>query len=190
MKLSGAVLAGGKSHRMGRDKARLRIAGEPLWRRQWRVLRESGARPVVLVQAPGQRALTRRRGVRVLRDRFENAGPLAGLHAALSETRVEFVAVLAVDMPAIDAGWFVRLARLCQPGMGVIARTRAGYEPLAAIYPVEALVTVTTHLARGRHSLQALAAALVRSRQMRVVRLKATEHRQFANWNTPDDVKT
>jgi molybdenum cofactor guanylyltransferase len=187
MKLSGAVLAGGKSHRMRCDKARLRVAGEPLWQRQWRVLRESGARPAVLVQAPGQRALTRRRNMRVLRDRFENAGPLAGVHAALSETSAEFVAVLAVDMPAIEPEWFTRLAARCSSGRGVVVRSKNGYEPLAAIYPREALAEAEARLAHGKYSLQPFVTALVRSRRLRVVRAKASDLPQLANWNTPDD---
>lgn len=189
MNFSGAVLAGGKSRRMGRDKARLSIAGEPLWRRQWRVLRESGAQPVVLVQAPGRRALTRRRGVRVLRDRFENAGPLAGLHAALSKTRAEFVAVLAVDMPAIDSDWFTRLIAQCTPGCGAVVRSKNGYEPLAAIYPREVLAEAEARLTRGEYSLQHFVAALVRSRRLRVLRTRAVDLPHLANWNTPEDVQ-
>jgi molybdopterin-guanine dinucleotide biosynthesis protein A len=190
MKLSGAVLAGGKSRRMGRDKSRLRVAGEPFWRRQWRVLRESGARPAVLVQAPGQRALTRRRSVRVLRDRFENAGPLAGLHAALGGTRAGFVAVLAVDMPAIEPRWFARLLAQCSPGRGAVIRSKSGYEPLAAIYPREALVEAEARLTRGEYSLQHFVAALVRSRRLRVLRASAADLPQLANWNTAADVRS
>ncbi len=175
---------------MGRDKARLRVEGEPLWRRQWRVLRKSGARPVVLVQTPGQRALTRQRDVRVLRDRFENSGPLAGLHAALSETRAEFVAVLAVDMPAIEPGWFERLFAQCAPGCGAVVRSKNGYEPLAAIYPREALADAEARLERGKYSLQHFVAALVRSRRLRVLRARATDLPQLANWNAPADVQS
>ena len=181
---SGAVLAGGKSSRMGRNKALLRINGEALWRRQLRVLKEAGANPVWLVQAPGQRALTRG----VLRDSVSNAGPLAGLHAALAQCRSGHVAVVAVDLPHIERAWFARLAKLCAPGIGAVARTRNGYEPLAAIYPREALTEVEARLSGGEFALQALIQALVRSRQMRVVRLKSAELGKIANWNTPRDI--
>ena len=182
---AGAVLAGGKSSRMGRNKALLRIDGEPLWQRQLRVLKEAGADPVRLVQAPGQRTLIRG----VLRDTVRNAGPLAGLHAALAQCCVaQHVAVVAVDLPYIEPEWFTRLAKLCGPGIGAVARTREGYEPLAAIYPCEALDEVEARLTGGEFALQALIKALVRSRRMRVLRLKTAECRQLANWNTPGDM--
>jgi molybdopterin-guanine dinucleotide biosynthesis protein A len=80
------------------------------------------------------------------------------------------------------------LAKLCAPGIGAVARTREGYEPLAAIYPYEALDKVQSRLNKGEFALQAVIKALVRSRKMRVLRLKSTECRQLANWNTPGDI--
>ena len=80
--VSGAVLAGGESRRMGRDKAWLRIAGEPLWRRQVNVLRAAGAEPVWVVRRRGQRGLSGE--ISHVWDAWENAGPLAGLEAALT----------------------------------------------------------------------------------------------------------
>ena len=207
MNFSGAVLAGGKSSRMGRNKALLRIDGEPLWRRQLRILKESGADPVWLVQAPGQPALTRG----VLRDTVREAGPIAGLHAAFlaieppgvrpdilrsparerrdkTSKRRTHLAVVAVDLPHLEPAWFTRLAKLCAPGIGAVARTPDSYEPLAAIYPHEALAEVESRLNEGALALQELIAALVRSRRMRVLPLKAAECRQLANWNMPTDI--
>ena len=184
MNFAGAVLAGGKSSRMGRNKALLRVGGEPLWHRQMRVLKEAGARPVWLVQAPGQRALA----PGVLRDTVRDAGPLAGLHAALAQCRSRHLAILAVDLPQIDRAWFARLASHCMPGTGVVARTRAGYEPLAAIYPCEIITEVDTRLSRGKFALQELVGMLVRSKRLRVLRLKSADHWQLANWNTPSDL--
>ena len=185
MIFAGAVLAGGKSSRMGRNKALLRIDGEPLWQRQMRVLKAAGARPVFLVQAPRQHALTRG----VLRDTMGGAGPLAGLHAALAQCGHGHIAVLAVDLPFIDQAWFARLAKLCATGVGGVTRTRKGYEPLAAIYPREALVIAAAHLAKGTFAMQKLVTTLVRSRRMRVLNLNSAETRLLANWNTPGDIK-
>jgi len=184
MTFAGAVLAGGKSSRMGRNKARLCIDGEPLWQRQMRVLKMAGAKPVFLVQAPDQRALTRG----VIRDTMREAGPLAGLHAALAECGSGHLAVLAVDLPGIDHDWFACLAKLCLPGTGVVTRTRAGYEPLAAIYPREAHLEANACLAQGAFALQEFLAVLVRNRRMRVLRLKSADTRKLVNWNTPADI--
>jgi len=184
--LAGAVLAGGASSRMGRDKARLRLAGVPLWRRQLRVLQDAGAAPVLLVQRAGQRPPAR--GVLVVNDRIPGAGPLAGLHAALAATDARWLAVLAVDMPAIDPAWFAWLRTFCRPGVGAAARHAGGSEPLAAIYPREALAVVSARLARGERSLQGLVTVLARGRRLRLVPLPPAERWRVANWNSPGDL--
>ena len=185
--LGGAVLAGGASRRMGRDKALLLCRGELLWRRQMRVLRDAGAKPVVLVRRRGQPELDEQ--TRSLRDTVEGAGPLAGLHAALAACRTRWVAVLAVDMPHIDAAWFRRLYGFCRAGAGAAARTASGFEPLAAIYPREALPELTTRLRRGDRSLQGLVAELVRAGRMIEVSSAAVERSRLANWNAPENVR-
>jgi len=182
---AGAVLAGGHSRRMGRDKAMLRVRGETLWRRQWRILRAAGAEPVIIVRRSGQTPLGR--GIRNAHDMFVDAGPIAGLHAALVAAEVPLIAVVAVDLPEIDAGWFRRLRRLCSHDVGVVAWHADGFEPLAAIYPRAALTTVTRRLRRGEFSLQGLLGALVRARRMRVLELSEDERWRVKNWNRPGD---
>lgn len=187
-KLAGAVVAGGESRRMGEDKALIVVDGEALWRRQVRVLREAGAAPVWVVRRPGQTTLGAA-DVPELRDEFVDAGPLAGLHAALKAMPADaaWLAVLAVDLPAMEAAWLRELSAACVAGRGAVARHARGFEPLAAIYPREALAVVTAQLAAGRFSLQATVAALVADGRLTVRTLEATELAPLANWNTPAD---
>ena len=184
--LSGAVLAGGESRRMGRDKAMLDFQGTPLWRRQLTVLREAGAEPVAVVRRNGQARLDE--CTPHLRDTVEGAGPLAGLHAALVAARTHWIAVLAVDMPQIDAAWFRWLGQFCRTGAGAVVQIPSGFEPLAAIYPREAITLTTSHLRSENRSLQDLIASLVQSEQMAAIRLPESEHRRLANWNRPTDL--
>jgi molybdopterin-guanine dinucleotide biosynthesis protein A len=204
----GAILAGGESRRMGRDKALLDLAGEPLWRRQERVLREAGCTEVMIVRRPGQPDLAP--GIPHVHDTIADAGPIAGLHAALTFnlTRpepacgelvelleaacpepVEGLVVLAVDMPAIDAGWFAWLREACRPGRGAVARHADGFEPLAAIYPAEALPLLKERLRRREFSLQGLLAALAAADCMTVLPLPESDRPKVANWNSPQDLR-
>lgn len=182
----GAVLTGGQSRRMGRDKALLQFGGELLWRRQARVLREAGVSDVLLVRRPGQTVLDP--AVTHLRDSYVEVGPIAGLHATLLATTKPWVAVLAVDLPRIEAGWFERLKALCRRGCGAVAHHADGYEPLAAIYPREALAPVIEQLHARHYSLQKLVAWLVRADRMAVVALTPAERAAVENWNTPESV--
>jgi molybdopterin-guanine dinucleotide biosynthesis protein A len=185
--LSGVVLVGGRSRRMGRDKARLVWAGVPLWQRQLGVLERAGARPVLLALRPRQRGLGEKK--REIRDRQADAGPLSGLQAALSALPVaRWVAVLAVDMPQVGPAWFRRLRARCRPGVGAVVVHPEGYEPLAAIYPVTALPVVARRLRDGKLALQGLVAELLRKGQMIALPLPKGEEWRVANWNEPGDV--
>src|SRR5690242_13676099 len=134
--LTGAVLAGGESRRMGRDKAALVVGDQPLWQRQVKLLRTAGAGVVGVVRRPDQPTLALPAGVPLWQDVVSGIGPLAGLHAALTACATGWLAVVATDMPRLEAGWFQWLGGFCSPGCGAMARRRDGaHEPLAAIYP-------------------------------------------------------
>jgi molybdopterin-guanine dinucleotide biosynthesis protein A len=181
-------MAGGQSRRMGRDKALLVLDGEPLWRRQARVLHSAGASVVGVVRQREQAPLDLPPELRLWHDAVIGAGPMAGLHAALSACETGWLAVLAIDMPRIDAGWFQWLGGFCGPGRGAIVRQATGHEPLAAIYPRAALAEVTARLESGQRSLQPLADALIATGRMTSVALSPAEAWRVANWNTPAEI--
>jgi YD repeat-containing protein len=181
--LTGVVLAGGRSTRMGRDKARLRVDGEALWQRQRRVLAAAGAQPVLFALRAGQRRFAP--GLMVVRDTRSGVGPIAGVHAALRACESEWLAVLAVDLPRVDAAWVAKLARLCRPGRGAVGISREGFfEPFAAIYP-RAVLPEVEQVVRGSdsHSLQPLLREWVEQGVMKSVRLTAREQATLFNWN-------
>ena len=184
--LTGAVLAGGKSRRMGRDKAVLVIGGAPLWQRQVKVLRAAGAGVVGIVRRPDQPALALPVDVPLWQDAVSGIGPLAGLHPALTACSTDFLAVVATDMPRLEAGWFKWLGGFCCTDCGAIARRTDGtYEPLAAIYPKAALTEVARRLTGPEFSLQGLAAALIAQKLLVSVPLPDADLGQVENWNTP-----
>jgi len=182
----GVVLAGGESRRLGRDKTELSIGGEPLWRRQLGVLRAAGATETVIVRRPGQAAPPL---VTCWRDIAVEAGPIGGLHAALAPQSFSLVAVLAVDMPGIDAAWFRWLRGFCRPGMGAMAQHAEACEPLAAIYPREALPEIDAQLKNRDYSLQRLARALVEAGLMTLISLPSAETPRTRSINTTADLE-
>jgi molybdopterin-guanine dinucleotide biosynthesis protein A len=96
----GAVLAGGLSRRMGRDKASLTVDGRPLADRAAAMLATLLPDTVVGVGAGGAAVPT---SCPVIRDRFAGAGPLAGLESALHWAGGRPVFVLACDLPRLMA---------------------------------------------------------------------------------------
>lgn len=192
---SAVVLAGGRSRRMGGDKALLAGAGDggPLWRRQRDVVRAAGATEVLLSVRAEQ---AWRRGAegfdgQVL-DALEVGGPLIGVTAGLERAAHGHLAVLAIDLPRMQAGWFATLWAACGAGVGGVGRrTDAGgyFEPLAAIYPKALMLTAGEALVRGEFSLQRFVAAAVAEGKMRVREIGPAEAPLFENWNEPADVR-
>lgn len=187
--LTGAVLAGGESRRMGRDKALLIVDGQPLWQRQVQLLRSSGAGLIGVVRRPDQPALGLPPDVPLWHDTVSGIGPLAGLHAALAACQTGWLAVVAIDLPRLDAAWFHWLGGFCTPGCGAVARRSDGtHEPLAAIYPQSARAAAAQRLAGPNFSLQALADALIAQKLLISVPLPDASLWQVENWNTPNEV--
>ncbi len=95
---SGAVLTGGASRRMGRDKALVEVAGRPLAVEIARVLGEAGAKEVFAVG--GDLAALRHLGLAAVADDHPGEGPLGGLLTALGHASSPVVVVLACDLVA------------------------------------------------------------------------------------------
>ena len=172
---------------MGRDKAALVVGGCPLWQRQVQLLRSAGAGVVGVVRRPDQPALGLPPDVPLWQDAVVGIGPLAGLHAALAACQTGWLAVVATDMPRLDAGWFQWLGGFCSTDCGAVARRSDGMlEPLAAIYPQTARAEAAQRLAGPNFSLQALAETLIAQKLLVSVPLPDTDLWQVENWNTPD----
>lgn len=149
--VTGVVLCGGMSRRMGLDKARLELGDEPLLERAARVLAPL-AREVVI--ACGSEPRYAELGFRLALDDEGVDGPLAGLAAGLAAAGTEWVLALACDMPRVRTEDYRRLlARANAHGAGgsdvcVYASAR-GVEPLCAVYRATCLAPMRTALANG-----------------------------------------
>jgi molybdopterin-guanine dinucleotide biosynthesis protein A len=133
MKFSAVILAGGKSSRMGRDKAWLEIEGRSLLARQIQLVREAGAAEVFISGRANSDYSNF--DCRVLHDRIVDAGPLGGIESALAASSSSLLLALAVDMPKMQVQLLSRFVSRCGERVGVIPRVNGKIEPLAAFYP-------------------------------------------------------
>jgi len=186
--LCSALIAGGMSSRMGYDKALMKFQGQFLWQRQLEILRSLSC--PVAVAAPAPRSWIPMQTT-FIPDAEGVAGPLAGLLASLEWTIVRggtHLLALALDMPRLSACTLRRLWDSCSPGVGVVPRGASGYEPLAAIYPVQALQTLHRLASDGNWKLQDAVEALETAGQCRVFSLEGSLAAEFFNVNTPADL--
>ena len=129
---SAIVLCGGRSTRMGRDKAALPFGDETLLARVVRLVSEV-ADDVVLVAREGQ-ALPERLGSRVVRDPAEGLGPLAGIAVGLGAIRGPRALVVACDMPLLRPALARRLLELARDVDALVPVVDGFPVPTCAVY--------------------------------------------------------
>lgn len=184
------LLAGGRSRRMGRDKALLPLAdGRPLWQRQLDVLR--ALQPAELfISGPARVGFPP--DISLLADATPGRGPLSGIAAALGAMRSPLLVVLAVDLPRMTAAFLRELLAESLENRGTVPRhgTSGFYEPLAAVYPARSSPLAEAQLASGDWSLQSFVRVAVAAGQLRDRPLQPpAETGRFVNWNTPADAR-
>lgn len=179
---SAALLAGGRSRRMGIDKALLEWRGQRLLDHQLEVLHSLGPAAVFL----SQRAEVDYgvKDVEVVCDDFSDSGPLGGIASVLKRCSMPLLLVLAVDLPFVSAAFLQSLLERCRPGRGCVPRTPLGWEPLAGVYPRELATEAHSYLAIGQRSVQGFLDGAVAAGHIQAYPLESSAPILF-NWNLP-----
>lgn len=151
MRCAGLIVCGGKSTRMGRSKALLPFGAECMLQRVARLL-GSVAHPLVVVAARGQELPPLAEGIRVVRDRHEDRGPLEGLAAGLAALadEAEIAYATSCDVPLLVPAVVLRLVELLGEHDVAVPRTDGFYHPLAAVYRTCVLPHIEALLAADR----------------------------------------
>jgi molybdenum cofactor guanylyltransferase len=185
MKLSAALLAGGESRRMGKDKATIAFRGKPLWQIQLDLLGK--LEPVEIIISARGDPVWRPNDVQFAPDDPPSRGPLSGLAASLAGMSGTHLLALAIDMPFMTEIYLRSLCDQIEPGRGVLPMIGDRAEPLAAIYPAEVYVDFVEALAGTEFSLQSLTKTLVKAGKLRGVSVAKKEEMFFRNLNEPAD---
>jgi molybdopterin-guanine dinucleotide biosynthesis protein A len=176
------LLAGGASSRMGQDKALLPLGDEPLLVHLAKIL-TSVSEEFHLVAPPGRYEAF---GFPTLHDRRENAGPLAGIEAALENSAHDWNLVLACDLARIEADWLIHLCEvaLTSNDFDCVASAASPNEanPLCAVWRKSALPTVRQALDAGKFRVRSVL------EQLQTQILIPPDPGILANWNRPEDL--
>jgi len=184
--INGFVLAGGKSSRMGQDKALMRLGGKLLVLRATEIL-SPFVREVTLLAPP---ARYRDLGVPVVADKWPDDGPLAAVCTGLLSSSAEWNIFLACDLPLISQQFIQLLVRRVRAtrSEAVVPRTEGGWQPLAAAYHVCCRTAFAQAVVEGRRSIFRLFDEIrvdeIRHDEMEGAGLSEVE---FVNVNTPED---
>jgi len=148
---TGIILAGGKSTRLGTEKAFLEVGEKPLIVRVMDVF--SGLFDEVLISA-NDPELYSELPARVALDEVPKGGALIGLHSSLSAMSTEYAFVAACDMPFLSEELIRFMIDRAEGYDALVPRIDDYLEPLHAAYSKNCLDAIRSHIDAGHKHLR------------------------------------
>ncbi|MEH2312870.1 MAG: molybdenum cofactor guanylyltransferase [Nostoc sp.] len=190
-KLTAIVLAGGKSSRMGQDKALIPIQGVPLLQLVCGIAQSCADTVYVVTPWPERYQDLLLPGCQFIREvplskESLAHGPLVGFSQGLAEVQTEWVLLLACDLPRLRVevlqDWVTRLDNVGDNAIAALADHPKGWEPLCGFYRRRCLPQLLEFINQGGRSFQQWL------RQYPVEVLPLAEPEMLFNCNTPEDL--
>jgi molybdenum cofactor guanylyltransferase len=191
--ITGIILAGGGSTRMGKNKAMLPLPGNQavtFVEHLAAQLVACFAETLIVARDQAQAASYAYPGVHVTHDKTPGFGPLMGLYSGLSAIHTRHALVVAVDMPCIQPALLSFL--LSQPLVADTLLVPVAFnipQVLLAIYPRSVLSLIEKLIRQGRRDLRCLLEVapvhFIEEVQLRQV---DPQLRSFININTPEEL--
>ncbi|MBT1073210.1 molybdenum cofactor guanylyltransferase [Pelotalea chapellei] len=183
--VTGVILAGGLSSRMGSNKALLPYKGGRFIEAIHRQLSELFDEVLLVTNQPDQYAFL---GCRMVADLHPGMGALAGLHSGLHHAATPHIFAVACDMPYLNNTLIRRLAALRGHNDVVIPQGEMGVEPLHAMYAKECLGPMENALQSGRRRIISFFPEVrVNTFSRSVVAAIDPDFNSFRNINTPEE---
>lgn len=150
MGVTGIILAGGKSSRMGTDKGLLELCGKPLISYAIQVL--SGLCDTIIISSSydGYTSF----GYKIVADEFPGIGPMGGIYSALKQSKTEKNIVLSCDLPFVTKELLSFILE-CSADFDVTVPFEGNqhYEPLCAVYSLSVLNRMSAFIHKGNYKL-------------------------------------
>jgi molybdopterin-guanine dinucleotide biosynthesis protein A len=186
--LTAFILAGGKSTRMGRDKALVDWKGRSLLARALELAR--CVTTSVYIVGSGKKFAE---FGPVLEDKFQDSGPLGGIHAALLVSQTDLNVMLAVDTPFVTAKflhYLIAQARSAPEAVVIVPSTGGRSQPLCALYRREFAGVAEEALRSGRNKIDLLFDRVpIRSIEEKELEGEGFSQTIFRNLNTPEQME-
>jgi len=179
MQATAVIMAGGRSRRMGQDKAILEIDGNPAIKHVFDQLRLYFDEILVSSDNMAKHSFP---GVKVVPDEVTGKGPLVGIASALRVSRNDTNFVIACDIPEVDIGLVRRLINKSRNFDAVIPKTGPSkYEPLFAVYKKSTLAAIDESITAGNYKI------LHPLKKCKVGYVELPQGEQVKNLNTMND---
>jgi molybdopterin-guanine dinucleotide biosynthesis protein A len=193
--LTGVVLAGGRSTRMGREKALIQIKGKEMLLWVVEGLKPLVSEIVVVVKDESAQSSYRKivpSNVKIFTDVMELDGPLVGMYTAFLESKSEYAYVHPIDSPVINKHVIQYLFQKAEGNDASIVKWNDGaIEPMHAVYKVgTSLASAKSALDHGDSSARVLASKLQNVNYIPVDDLRKFDEKlvSLLNVNTPQEL--
>ena len=184
--VTGVILAGGASRRMGSNKALLEFGGTSLVERVYHTMSKLFNEVILVTNTPEEFAFL---PCRTVADRYLDAGAIAGLHAGLAASSTERIFAVACDMPFLNPELIKLLCASKNDCDAVVPVNREGLrEPLHAVYSRSILPVLQEIIERDERSILDLLDKIETTLVTRdIFQTIAGAEESFRNVNTPED---
>jgi len=151
MEVTGIILAGGKSSRMGQDKGLLNLGGRKLV--EIAAANLSQVCSGIIISA--NNSVYQQFGYRVIPDLHKDTGPIGGLYSALSGSKTRFNIALSADLPFVNRELLEYLLGKAEGYEAVAPVSEKGfYEPLCAVYDRSVLPVIDKCIGNREYKMQ------------------------------------
>jgi molybdopterin-guanine dinucleotide biosynthesis protein A len=188
IEVTGVLLAGGNSRRMGEDKRYLIVGEQTLLERGLAVLRSLFQQVLVVIAQDSPPLAV---DARVVRDLLPDCGSLGGLHSGLTEATTPYIFVVACDMPFLDPAVIAQFTSRKATADIVMAKLAGRLHPMHALYGKRCLPVVEQMILARQLKIQEMVShASLRVHYVTEVDLLTIDPsgRSFHNVNTPADL--
>jgi molybdopterin-guanine dinucleotide biosynthesis protein A len=151
--ITGAVLAGGHSSRMGRNKALIRVGGKPMIQTIANTMCQLFAEVVVVADQCG---LYQFLNLPIIHDIHKNLGPIGGIHAALTELDTPAAFIVGCDTPFVSTEIVEYIVNYPAEAPVKAALVDTTIQPLCALYRRDCLPVINDQISRGTRKLSDL----------------------------------
>lgn len=182
-----AIMAGGKSSRMGRDKSFVEFGGRPLIETVLSRVDGLGTETILITNKPADYAHL---GLPLFSDVYPDCGPLGGIYTAVHHASHPHTLIVACDMPWLNRDLLSHMLSLRHEGDVIVPRWEKFPEPLHAIYSKACLPPIEANLQAGQLKITSFFGRVrVRFIGREEMEQVGENGRSFANLNTPEELE-